>query len=245
MQLKKWQITVTLVCLISGFLISLQLQVQSNMADTELNEKDELVAMIKELEEETFSMEDRIDTLRQSIKSFQEDLTTGQYALESLQSELSILRTDLGLTEVTGSGVVITIDDNVSGAESARAEGLDRYHPDDYIIHYKNLLYFINEIRNTTDAISINNHRVVASTDIRCVGTVILVNTTRLAPPYEIKLIGNPRQLEYAINNSSELNYLTNRGFPTEINLQDELTINAYRGSYRYNYAEIFEEADA
>ena len=44
--------------------------------------------------------------------------------------------------------------------------------------------------------------------EIRCVGNVILVNTTRLAPPYEILAIGDPQELEDAISTSTT--YLDN-----------------------------------
>ena len=72
--------------------------------------------------------------------------------------------------------------------------------PNRYIIHYENLLYLVNDLRNAgAEGISINGQRIVVSSEIRCVGNVILVNTTRLAPPFEISAIGDPKALELSL----------------------------------------------
>ena len=55
----------------------------------------------------------------------------------------------------------------------------------------QDLLYIINDLkRGGAEAISINEQRIISTSEIRCVGNTILVNTTRLAPPYHIKVIG-------------------------------------------------------
>ena len=41
------------------------------------------------------------------------------------------------------------------------------------------------------EAVAINDERLVASTSIYCVGSTIIVNNTRLSPPYEIRALGN------------------------------------------------------
>lgn len=204
----------------------------------------DLVNIIKELEEENFELEDRVEQLRQFIATSQSELASGQTSLLKLQNELEYLKQKADLTEVTGAGFVVTIDDNVTGAEAAKSLGLEFYRPDDYIIHFKNILYLINEFRNVADAISVNGLRIVSTTDVRCVGTVILVNTTRLAPPYEIKVIGDISLLAAAIIDSDELSYLDSRGYPVDFRLEDELTIGAYRGTFRFNHAQIVKEGE-
>lgn len=245
MKLNQWQIPVTIVCLISGLLISLQLQTLDAQPSVSIGMKNhDLVNMIKELEEANFQLEEEVDTFRSQIASYQEDLTSGEFILKNMQHELGILKDVSGLTEKNGNGIVLVIDDNKSGAEAAKANGLENYYPDEYIIHYKSVLYLINELREHSTAISVNNHRIVTNTDIRCVGTVILVNTTRLAPPYEIKAIGDPDQLSKLITSSYEYNYLESRGFPIKLTSETDLSIAAHRGTYRFNYAEPVKDGD-
>lgn len=237
MKFPKWQIPITIVCVISGILLAIQLQIQSVTPALSLKNTD-LVSLIKELEDTTFNLEDEIDLLRQEIASFQEDQATGEIRLLQLQRELSRLKDNTGLTEQKGAGIVLTLDDNKSGADIAKAAGIEGYYPNDYIVHYTDILYLVNELREVATAVSVNNQRIVTSSDIRCVGTVILINTTRLAPPYEIRAIGNPDLLQQTISSSYQYAYLQSTGFPIRVTKEQEVTVPAYRGSYRYNYAQ-------
>ena len=70
-----------------------------------------------------------------------------------------------------------------------------------YIIHDDDLLRVINELRAAgAEAIAINGERIVAMSEIRCAGPTLSVNNNRSAPPYEIKAIGNPNNLEVRSN---------------------------------------------
>ncbi|MDW7675513.1 MAG: DUF881 domain-containing protein [Bacillota bacterium] len=243
MKFTKWQIPITVVCLISGILLAIQLQIQGAKPPLTLKNQD-LVSLIKDLEATTFELEDEIDALRQEVLLYEEEMAGGEVVLSQLQRQLTNLRDTAGLTEQKGPGITLIIDDNKSGADIAKGGGLENYYPDEYIVHYKSVLYLINELREASQAISVNNQRIVASTDVRCVGTVILVNTTRLAPPYEIKAIGNPDRLNEIISSSYEYSYLQSRGFPSKLTKEQELTIPAYRGTFRYNFAQIVEDGD-
>ncbi len=245
MKLNTWQIPVTIVCLIIGLLLSLQFQTVSDKPSMVASLKNQdLVNMIKELEDANSTLEDEVDNLRSEISQIQANRASGEATLQSLQQELAILRDATGLTEKKGNGIILVIDDNKSGADAAKAAGLDNYFPDEFIVHYKSLLYIVNELRGVSNAISINNQRIVANTDIRCVGTVILVNTTRLAPPYEIKAIGNPERLHSIITSSYEYSYLSSRGFPVKISKETDLVVSPYRGSYRFNFAQPVKEGE-
>ena len=52
------------------------------------------------------------------------------------------------------------------------------------------------------EAISINGQRIVARTEIRCVGPVITVNGTRIAPPIKIQAIDDPNVLRACSKNA-------------------------------------------
>lgn len=92
----------------------------------------------------------------------------------------------------------ITLDDNTVGAEFAQKNNPTTYVASNYIVHDKDLLYLIRSLASATEACSVNDVRITDSSSIRCAGTIILINSTRLAPPYEIKIIGDPDELEAA-----------------------------------------------
>jgi uncharacterized protein YlxW (UPF0749 family) len=101
------------------------------------------------------------------------------------------------------------------------------------------LLYIVNDLRAAeAEAISVNDQRVVTTTEIRCAGTTILVNTTRLAPPYIIRAIGNPDGLSSVLESpENEYNILKMAGFPVSVESSQAVLVPAYKGSYQFSYA--------
>ncbi len=68
------------------------------------------------------------------------------------------------------------------------------------LIHDEDLLKLVNELKAAgAEAITVNEQRVVASTEIRCAGPTISVNNNRISPPYVIQAIGDPAGLESAL----------------------------------------------
>ena len=57
--------------------------------------------------------------------------------------------------------------------------------------------------------------------------------------PYEIKIIGDPDELEAALLKSGTYLSLVYRGMPIQYAKQDSLTISAYTGAYSTNYGTI------
>lgn len=67
-------------------------------------------------------------------------------------------------------------------------------------ISYSEMLTLINELFLAgAEAVSINDERIVAMSDIKTVGNMILVNRTKTASPYKIKAIGDTKYLESAL----------------------------------------------
>lgn len=121
--------------------------------------------------------------------------------------ELDNLRLISGLTDVTGDGVIITLND---------AEETENTDPDsvmDYIIHDSDILNVVNQLRiGGAQAISINNERIIATSEQVCAGPTIKVNSNRYAVPYEIKAIGDPDEITAAIKESGILDEMIRLG---------------------------------
>ena len=92
-----------------------------------------------------------------------------------------------GLTDVKGDGVIITLND---------AEEKNPIQVDWSLLHDSDIYEVVNELKKGgAQAISINNERVISTTEIVCAGPTIRVNRNRYAVPYEIKAIGDPKRL--------------------------------------------------
>lgn len=231
---KPWQIYVAIIGVISGFFLVAQIQVQvAQRASAQQNRNAALVSAIENSKKQIDELGQEVETLRKQIKDMQDVQLSGEDEVTGLQSKLTELQSLSGLTPVRGPGVVITLDDNTAGAEAAKTDP-STYKPEEWIIHDKNILYIINELRQAgAEAIAVNDQRVVGTTEIRCQGNVINVNQVPLAPPYEIKAIGDPARLEQAIASGEEFPYLKMRQFPVKLSQNQALELPAYRSNLK------------
>ncbi len=110
------------------------------------------------------------------------------------KNELEYLKLISGLTDVSGEGIIITLND---------AETPDSEDVMDYIIHDLDILNVLNELRLAGAlAISINDERIISTSEQICAGPTIKINNNRYAVPYEIKAIGDSNLLYTAMENS-------------------------------------------
>lgn len=237
---KRWHLSLTVVSLISGILLmSLIITNQTARSEAVESSNEDLIEIINRIEEETIAMEELIEDKRKRIDQLREkQVNVGE--LSVLQNELEWLRRRTGLTQVTGPGITVILDDNEELAKAAKANNPLTFDPNSYIIHDKDLLYLVNDLKiGGAEAISINNQRIISSSDIRCVGTVILVNSTRLAPPYEIRAIGNPEKLMKQVTNGQTYPWLESRDFPVEIIQEESILIPTYKGSFATGHLQV------
>ncbi len=239
----KPKLLITIAALITGFLLMVSFRHYYNSAArAQKPHNQQLIAYIDNLEEEINSLEEEIIEAREKIDSIQKEQTEGEYVLAGLNKSLESLKNKAGLTQVTGPGVVLTLDDNNKGAEIAKKNNPETYYPENYIIHSTDILYLINAVAKEAEAISVNNQRIVDISNIRCVGTVILVNSARLAPPYDIKIIGSPSGLELAITESYHYSVLASKEMPMKLIKVEEQTLPPFTGSYATEYTQIPKE---
>lgn len=235
-------LSVSLLFLLAGAAMSIWLRAWSiNVATGPGGQSQSLVDVINQLETENKGLEVEIDTLRSRISGQILSSAESDEYIARLRQELAQLQLISGQTAVCGSGLVITINDNTAGAEAAKQLDPANFYPENYIIHDSNLRYLLNDIVYLADAVAINGQRIVDLSEIRCVGTVIIINSTRVAPPYEISLIGPAALLEGALQESSQYIYLHNKNMPIRVTREDNLTLPAYTGATMPNFAKLAE----
>lgn len=116
----------------------------------------------------------------------------------SAKQELEYLKLICGLTDVIGDGVVITLND---------AEKIESDVAMDYIIHDSDIYNVVNQLKIAGAlAISINNERIIATSEQICAGPTVKINKNRYAVPYEIKAIGDSDVLYKALKESYIIN---------------------------------------
>lgn len=237
--MKKSILVLTFITLMTGFFfVSVyNFQLISNLKSNP-QRNSSLVRIIENLEAEIANDQNTLEELRNRIENYEAALSEGERSIAILRDELYVQKLAAGLVSLEGTGIKVILDDNKNGLSENPED-----NPNFYIVHYESLLTLVEELKRAgAEAISINEQRLVTNSDIRCVGNVILVNTARIAPPFEISAIGNPVLLEKYLINSNEYLYLISSQFPInyEIYMEENLlTIPSYKDTIKFNYTKI------
>lgn len=146
MNQKKIAIVLGVVCIVLTFAISTQLKtmaevsktVASSFGDDKLREE---VLKRKELYEELF---EELQIEEKKLENIRKQATDNDDTSASVREELRMVNRLLGYTELTGKGVVITLDDN----KLQSVNGVTTGNVVDYIVHDDDLICMINELNN-------------------------------------------------------------------------------------------------
>jgi uncharacterized protein YlxW (UPF0749 family) len=190
---------------------------------------------IQRLEAEQQDLKATLAELRQEFAGRQRAAAAQTDRLQVLEVELDRQQLLAGLTPVQGPGVVVTLDDSTMQLPA----GVD---PNAYIIHEYDLRDIVNLLWMAgSEAIAINAERLVSTSSIYCVGSTVMVNNTRLAPPYFIQAIGNPRVQQDYLRNPSHLNDLKEKqrlyGLLFEVKDVANLSLPPYSGGFLIQHA--------
>ena len=165
------------------------------------------------------------------LEKERESATKNDTALKEKEQEITEGNKVIGLTEVTGPGVIVTLSDSKKDASSS----LD---PSSLLVHDTDVLSVINELKNAgAEAISINDQRIIPRTGIICGGNIIDINGEKVGAPFEIKAIGLPEQLAALDRPGGYLELLRSYSVGATLEKSNNITIPKYTGTITYNYA--------
>ncbi len=211
------------VCVLLGMMLVAQFRITQRL------EKDSLSYQ---------RLEDLSDRLKQTEKERNQLLIDMQKLKDKageqvFQRELAQLKMHANLTPLQGPGVIVTLDDSKLPGKPGENQNL-------YLIHDDDLLKVINELKAAgAEALSVNEQRLIATSEIRCAGPTVSVNNQRSSPPYVIKAIGDPKTLDAALKmRGGVVETLKFWGIQVNINVVDSsLEVPAYKGTFRYEHA--------
>jgi uncharacterized protein YlxW (UPF0749 family) len=181
-----WQSTLGLALLGLGFLVAAQLAAEGPRVRYTTQERSPLVETASELQAQQDQLKLDILELRARIQATEGAGTGSAAVVRELNDELEAARIAAGLIPLTGTGIVLQLEDS-----------LDPVAPDandvDYLVGARDLRVVIEELWAAgAEAISVNGERIVPTSAIIDVGPSILVNSAYLVPPYQVTALGPP-----------------------------------------------------
>ena len=203
--------------------------VTKKLAEDEL--RDEVLKWKEKYDNATLELENA----EKELSKVRQDSTQNNDDDKSKQEEITLNNNLLGLTNLEGKGIELTVADNPD-ATSENIGVLDDISK--YIVHYNDIIALTNELKNAgAEAISVNGQRIVSSTAITCIGNVIKINDEKVSSPFVIKAIGFPESLKGALTRGGGyLSYMKLDGIQVSIRQQDNIQIPKYTGVISSKY---------
>lgn len=229
-RLRHWPWAIALVCVVLGFMLSMQFKVQKQVELKDLTAMTRAQDLAQQLEQAETARDEsmaELEKLRQEMTK----VINRQAGLEDLGRQLEEAQRAAGLVALVGQGVQVEMRDAtrpLAPGENANA----------LIIHDSDVLRVVNELFAAgAEAMSINEQRVIGRTEIVCAGPVVIVNGIRTAPPIVIKAIGDPEDLEMALMMKDGIaEELRGYGIQISIKRETNLTVPAFKGSLKMQY---------
>lgn len=216
-----------------GYLLAVQIRaaIPSSQGIVTIPKILEMKNEIDNTNKESLMLANSISEAKLKLQGYEEGVSKPGNVIEIMEEELELARDNADYAKLEGPGIVISMNDSLS-------EVGEYENPDSYLIHDGDILAIINELRGAgAEAISINDERVTASSNIRCGGPTINIDGKRHAVPFVIKAIGDPQKLEASVlAPSSYIVLMEYYDIRVIIQKVDKLTINAYDVKYKLNY---------
>jgi len=240
-QRKHWLISMTVVCLVLGGMLGVQVHTQQARGLTEVGRQTgALVARLTEAEAQLDKQREEIDRLRGLLAEYEHEAASEKGLVRLMTEELRNARIALGLLPVKGSGVVLEL------ADSTMMAGNEFGGQDVYVIHDFDLVQIANELWAAgAEAISINGQRLIGGSAITCSARLIKVNDVTISGPFTFNAIGDKKNLMSALNiRDGVLDRLRVLQFQVKLTPQDGIIVPPIAVPPKYEHAQPVQKED-
>jgi len=218
------QIFVAVVCAFLGFLLAHQFKLLNEKnKENKIVQNLDIIAEIEALKKEKEEFLESNNVLSEKLKQLEETVAKDGAVEGEIKKQLDNTRMNLGLVDVKGPGVVITITPktNIFGSNNSTATR---------IISEEEIAYIVNSLKFAkAEAISVNDYRITPQSGIRNSGNWIWIGSAGRIDPNDkivIKAIGDKQALKNAVTFVGVLEYQALQNYNSEVKESDEIIIN-------------------
>jgi uncharacterized protein YlxW (UPF0749 family) len=228
-----------LVSIFLGLILSIQFKTISKSVGEGIlptQRAQQLAIELKKAQSEKEAQTNRIEELENKIEQYEKGGVEDNLYAENLYNDAMKYRMLAGYVDLNGEGIVLEIND--PPADVQYGEGYS-------IIDELDLILQVVSVLNAAEAeaISINDQRYTAFTEIVRAGNHIEINGVSKSSPIIIKAIGNPDTLESALAIKWGIVWqLRNYGYIVNLTQDRNITIPKYSKIKTFIYANPVEE---
>lgn len=145
--------------------------------------------------ENVAQLQAEVDDLTAAVEAQRAQSDPGP-ALAATQAQIDALAPAVGLTEVIGPGVRVTLND------AAPPDPLpDGFTNDDYVVHQQDVQGVVNALwRGGASGVTVMGQRLVSTSAVRCVGNTVILQGRVFSPPFVIEGVGDTAALLTALD---------------------------------------------
>jgi uncharacterized protein YlxW (UPF0749 family) len=181
-----WQVTLGAALLALGFLIAAQAASENPRVRYTTQERSPLLETAGELQIQQDALKARILEVRSQIQDVEGRGEGSADLVRQLNADLQQARIAAGLIPLTGTGIVLQLEDS---QDPVPPDGSDL----DYLVGSADIRAVVEQLWQVgAEAIAVNGERITTTTAIIDVGPSVMVNLSYQAPPYQVKALGPP-----------------------------------------------------
>lgn len=230
-----WQLTLGVALLGLGFLIAAQLAAEAPRVRYTTQERTPLIETATGLQAQQEELKAKILDLRDQIGVIEQAGTGSAELVGALNDQLLKARIAAGLIPLTGTGIVLQLEDSLRPVTDGTSQS-------DYLVTALDIRTAVAELWLAgAEAVAVNGERVTPTTAIIDIGSSVLVNSAYLAPPFRLTALG-PSDLYARLSASPgfvELVRARADGYGIRLSFAEPQTVDipAFAGTITLRYA--------
>jgi uncharacterized protein YlxW (UPF0749 family) len=233
-----WAALVPVVALAAGLLFATSSQTAQG-TDLRGGEATELSALIPARGDVVAAQEDQLAALQAQVQALTDQAASRNGDVAAARDAGQAGALSAGLVALTGPGVEITLDDAPRRPDGALPIGA---RPDDVVIHQSDVQAVVNAVwASGADAVAIMDQRLIATSAVRCVGNVLLLQGRTYSPPFVVTAIGDAGAIRAQLAASPQVQVfrqaVEDYGLGFAVQDRGEITLPAYDGPPAMEYA--------
>ncbi|WP_462418752.1 DUF881 domain-containing protein [Kytococcus sp. Marseille-QA3725] len=233
-----WKVAVPAVTLAAGLLFGISASVADG--DDIRPENRDRAEALRALGDSVEQKEQRVGALRTEVDQEVAERAGGE------TTEQDPLAVAAGLTEVSGPGIEVVLDDSPLRGDRV-PEG---YGANDLVIHQEQIQAVVNALwAGGAEGVQLMDQRLVSTSAVRCVGNTLILQGRVYSPPFVIRAVGPAEQMELELDASLEVQLM--REYTSSVDLGyrqqrlDAVTVPPFTGEMSTRARALSEQEDA
>jgi uncharacterized protein YlxW (UPF0749 family) len=229
---------VPVVALAAGLLFATSSQTARGN-DLRGGEVTELSALIAEREDVIADQEQQLAALQAQSQALTDEAASRYSDVAAALDARRGGELSAGLVALRGPGVEITLDDAPRRPDGSLPMGA---RPDDVVIHQSDVQAVVNAVWAAgADAVAVMDQRLIATSAVRCVGNVLLLQGRTYSPPFVVTAIADADAVRGQLAASPQVavfqQAVEDFGLGFAVRERAEVAVPEYEGTFDMDYA--------